>query len=255
MDSEGETGERRNYVTSAEAQRPADGCAGAAALEEAGGQRAQIIAATMHLIAHDGVTAVSTRKIAREAAVNLGTLHYRFGSKDDLLLAVLDAATSMMISALVVDVHPGDGLCTALAESFAALSALLDQAPSLPLVRCEVLLYAGRRPAHATSAFQQAQRFLDALHACYRVACAPGELGLIACDELAAVVSSSIDGLALQLTAGVPLSQQVATREQVLRALLALAPRSSTGPQTCSDDGTTGRPVGRFAETIRAVRK
>jgi AcrR family transcriptional regulator len=254
MDSEGETGERRKYVTSAEAHPPADGCAGAAPLEEAGGQRAQIIAATMHLIARDGVPAVSTRKIAREAAVNLGTLHYRFGSKDDLLLAVLDAATSTMIGALVVDVHPGGGLSAALVESFAALSALLDQDPSLPLVRCEVLLYAGRRLVQAVHAFQQQQRFLDALQACYRVACAPGEQGLIAYDELAAVVSSSIDSLALQWAAGVPLTEQTATRGHVLRALLALVPPSS---RTCGPVGvgTAGRPVSLRDEAIRSVRK
>jgi AcrR family transcriptional regulator len=208
----------------------------------------------MRLIARDGVTGLSTRKIAREAPVNLATLHYLFRSKDDLLLAVLDAATSSMIAELVVDVHPGGGLRAALAESFAALSRLLDQVPALPLVRCEVLLYASRRPAQPTSAFQQ-QRYLDALQICYRVACAQCELGLIACDELAAVVSSSIDGLALQMATGMPLPQQAATREHVLRALLALVPGPPTGQQACDDGGTAGRPVTQFEKTISSVRE
>ena len=87
-------------------------------------RRRQIIAATMRLIARDGVAALSTRKIAREAAVNLGTLHHLFGGKDDLLLAVLDAATSAMIAALILaDGHPGGGLRTALTESFTVLIA------------------------------------------------------------------------------------------------------------------------------------
>jgi hypothetical protein len=123
----------------------------------------------------------------------------------------------------------------------------------LPLVRCEVLLYAGRRPPQPACVFQQ-QRYLDALHAYYRLACAPGELGLIACDDLATVVSSSIDGLALQLATGVPLPQQEATRAHVLRVLLALVP-APIGPQARDGGGTAGRRATLFEETIRSMRK
>jgi AcrR family transcriptional regulator len=188
------------------------GCrTGAAGLEVGGGRRAQVIATTMCLIAREGVAALSTRKIAREAPINLATMHYLFGGKDELLLAVLDAATSAMIGALVVvDCHPGGGLRAALTESFATLCGLLDREPALPLVRCEVLLYARRRPIQSASALHQ-QRYLDALAVCYRAASAPGELGLVACEDLAAVVGSNIDGLALQLAEGVPLPQQEAT--------------------------------------------
>jgi AcrR family transcriptional regulator len=204
-------------------------------------RRAQIIAATMRLIARDGVAAVSTRTIAREAAVNLAALHDLFGRKDDLLLVVLDTATATMIAALVsVDVHPGWGLRAALTESFATLSAMLDREPVLPLVRCELLLYARRRPTRAAGAAQQG-RYLEALAACFRMAGAEGELGLPPSEELAAAVSSSIDGLALQTATGVPLSEQSATRDQVLRALLALVPRPSTGLQADGDGGGASR--------------
>jgi hypothetical protein len=67
------------------------------------------------------------------------------------------------------------------------------------------------------------------------------------------VVGSSIDGLALQTVAGVPLTQQEATRAHVLRALLALVP-TPTGPQVRDDGGTVGRPGSLFEETIRSVR-
>jgi AcrR family transcriptional regulator len=204
----------------------------------------------MRLIARDGAATLSTRKIAREAAVNLATLHNLFGRKDDLLLAVLDTATSMMIAALVVvDGHPGGGLRAALTESFATLCTLLDQEPALPLVRCEVLLYARRRPMQAAGALQQ-QRYLDALAVCYRVAGADGELGLLPSEELAAVVSSSIDGLALQTATGVPLPEQTATRAHVLRALRALVPVPLTGPQACDGGGNAAHPVSLFEEAI-----
>jgi AcrR family transcriptional regulator len=214
-------------------------------------RRTQIIGATMRLLACNGVATLSTRTIAREAQVNLGTLHHLFGHKDDLLLAVLDAATSVLIGALVaVDCRPGGGLRAALTESFATLCAMLDREPPLPLVRCEVLLYARRRSMHSASALQQ-QRYLEALQVCYRVACVPGEL-LIASDELAAVVSSSIDGLALQTAAGVSIPQQEATRMQVLRSLLALVTTLPSG-QEGRDDGTDWRSVRLLGEGSRAV--
>ena len=198
-------------------------------------RRAPIIAATMRLIARDGVAALSTRTIAREAAVNLATVYDLVGRKDDLLLAVLDAATSTMIAALVADALPGKGLRAALADSFAALCALLDQVPAPPLVRCAVLLHLSGRPAQAAAARQQ-QRYLDALAVCYRVAGAEGELGAIPGEELAVVVSSSLDGLAVQLAAGLPAAQQGATRAHLLGALLALVPPPHAGEQPRTED-------------------
>ena len=177
----------------------------------------------MRLIAREGVAALSTRTIAREAAVNLATVYDLVGRKDDLLLAVLEEATSAMIAALVVVTQPGTGLRAALADSFAALCTLLDQVPAPPLVRCAVLLYFSGRPAQAAAVRQQ-QRYLDALQVCYRVAGAQGEMGVIPAEELAVVVSSSLDGLAVQLVAGIPAAQQVATRAHLLGALLALVP-------------------------------
>jgi AcrR family transcriptional regulator len=233
-----EKDERREHVAPTELEPCGLRQMGAAASRMGSGRRGEIIDATMRLIVSGGVAAVSTRKIAREAAVNLATLHYLFSSKDDLLLAVLDAATSAIIAELVLEVHPGGGLHAALAESFAALCALLDRAPGLPVVRCEVLLYTGRRLAQPAGARQQ-QRFLEALQVCYRVAGAQGELALIGYDDLASVVSSSIDGLALHTAAGMPRPEQVATRAHVLRALLTLVPGPPTGPQACDDSTTT----------------
>src|SRR5215831_11429120 len=110
-----EKDEQRGHPAPTEPEPCAAWRAGAAVPGVGDGWRAQIIDATMRLIGRKGVAALSTRKIAREAPIHLATLHYRFGSKDDLLLAVLDAATSAMICALMaVDGRPGEGLRAAL---------------------------------------------------------------------------------------------------------------------------------------------
>ena len=219
-----ETGEQNEQVAVAEPRYLYQD--GRAVLGQSRGRRGQIIDATMRLIARDGVATLSTRKIAREAAVNLATLHYLFGSKDDLLLAVLDAATSTMIAALILDASPGSGVRVALAESFVALSALLDRQPATPVIRCEIRLYASGRPAQIAGGLQH-RRYLNALEVCYRVACAPGEIGLIASEDLAMVVAACIDGMALQRAMGMPAAMQAAARAHMLRALLALVPPES----------------------------
>ena len=55
------------------------------------GTRAAIIDAARTRLWTDGHTGVSTRKVAEAAGVPLSQLHYHFGSKQGLLLAVLEA--------------------------------------------------------------------------------------------------------------------------------------------------------------------
>src|SRR5438270_3214608 len=123
-------------------------------------RRAQIVAATYRAIAREGVAAITTRKLAAEAGVNLATLHSLFGSKDALLVAVLDQVSELMIEALALPAPAHQGLRAALAESAAALWALVDREPRLLLVRCELLLYLLRRPAHVEAARAQQRRYL-----------------------------------------------------------------------------------------------
>ncbi len=50
--------------------------------------RAALIAAALTIVERDGIAAATTRQIADEAGVPLGTVHYWFASKDDLLREV-----------------------------------------------------------------------------------------------------------------------------------------------------------------------
>src|SRR6266478_540619 len=67
---------------------------------------AEIIAAALRVLARDGIAETTTRKIATEANVNQAMLRYYFGSKDDLLFAVLQALmqqTSEIVSSVGLD--------------------------------------------------------------------------------------------------------------------------------------------------------
>lgn len=57
-------------------------------------RRRQILAAAMHVIAHEGLSLTTMEKVAKRARVSPGTVTFHFRSKDDLLLAALDAVAS-----------------------------------------------------------------------------------------------------------------------------------------------------------------
>jgi len=70
------------------------------------GRRAQLIAAATRVVARDGVAAATTRRIAQEAGVPHGLVHYWFSGKDELLeevvqgmLRQLEAVTSVSAAA------------------------------------------------------------------------------------------------------------------------------------------------------------
>ena len=53
--------------------------------------RAAILDATRERLLSDGYAGLSTRKVAAEAGVPLSQVHYHFGSKSGLVLALLEA--------------------------------------------------------------------------------------------------------------------------------------------------------------------
>src|SRR5262245_1476840 len=98
-------------------------------------RRSQVVAAAYRAVAREGVAAITTRKLAGEAGVNLATLNALLGGKDALLVAVLEHVTGRMIDALTLPARAHRGLRAAVADSSAALRALADRDPRLPVVR------------------------------------------------------------------------------------------------------------------------
>lgn len=53
-------------------------------------RRAELVAAAYAMIAEKGLEGIRTRDVAARAGVNISTLHYYFGTKEALLLAVVE---------------------------------------------------------------------------------------------------------------------------------------------------------------------
>lgn len=60
--------------------------------------KSRILDAAFRCLASDGYAALSMREIAREAGVNLALINYHFGTKDQLVVEVLDAANERLLA-------------------------------------------------------------------------------------------------------------------------------------------------------------
>jgi AcrR family transcriptional regulator len=159
-------------------------------------RHARILAATLRVVGRDGVASITTRKVAQEAGVNLSAVHRYFSSKDTLLLAALEQATSLMIVALPTPPGTDWSHCAAVDETCASLGVLIDAEPCLPLIRCELLLYLRHHPALNREARRQQERYVAALTGLYYSTSPVGEHAT-ACHAFAELVAAMVDGLAL----------------------------------------------------------
>src|SRR3954447_17342990 len=96
---------------------------------DAARNREKILRAANELFERDGVEAVTTDAVAREAGVSKGTLFHRFGSRAGLAMALLDEAERELQDALLRGPAPlGPGALPAdrLAAFFDAYLELLS---------------------------------------------------------------------------------------------------------------------------------
>ncbi|MCL8016230.1 TetR/AcrR family transcriptional regulator [Streptomyces sp. AS02] len=109
-------------------------------------RRPQLIKAAIDLMTREGVTAGSTRAIAAELGVAQATVHYTFGTKEDLYRAVMEQLTQDLVTqverAAPTDARFEDTIVT-LAE--ALWHTVLEQPASYQLLT-ELSMFALRTP-------------------------------------------------------------------------------------------------------------
>ncbi|MEO8249174.1 MAG: TetR/AcrR family transcriptional regulator [Burkholderiales bacterium] len=66
--------------------------------EDLGETKAQILEAAFRRLANEGYAHLSVREIAKDAGVNHALINYHFGSKDQLVIEVLDAANRKLLA-------------------------------------------------------------------------------------------------------------------------------------------------------------
>ncbi|GHO87433.1 TetR/AcrR family transcriptional regulator [Dictyobacter formicarum] len=168
-------------------------------LEPVSARRAGIIEAALRVLERDGIAETTTRKIASEAQVNQAMLRYYFGSKDELLFAVLQ--TLMQQTAEIAGMVEQDGrtLPEMIAHSLQAFWAYVESHPVQQVIQYELTLYALRHPESAWLARQQYDGYCTVVETLFETAIqATGQTCSISSAELARFVVAGIDGLILQ---------------------------------------------------------
>ncbi|MEI5102602.1 TetR/AcrR family transcriptional regulator [Streptomyces sp. PmtG] len=109
-------------------------------------RRPQLINAAIALMTREGVAAGSTRAIAAELGVAQATVHYTFGTKEDLYEAVMRQLTAD-VTAQVKAAAPADaGFEETLAAMAAALWRSVREQPATHQLLTELSMFALRAP-------------------------------------------------------------------------------------------------------------
>lgn len=158
---------------------------------------AELVEAAIRVIGRDGVSAATTRKIADEAGVPLGTVHYWFDDKNDLLEDVVAEVVTRLEKAVDQTGRPDGG------ASRADLRAALDDAwhvvveddPGAQLGLYELTALALRTP----SMRGLARRQYESYRATAARALAPALAGIdpARAAAVAELVAVTFDGLCL----------------------------------------------------------
>jgi AcrR family transcriptional regulator len=195
-----------------------------ASVESHGDRRGEILAAAVRVLAREGIVETTTRKIAHEADVNQATLAYYFGSKDGLLLAVLQEMMRTTQEIALAAAPPGVGLHDAITQGLRAFWAHVESTPELQVMQYELTLYALRTPEAAWLAREQYGGYSAVVQRLFEGACAAtGERCAIGCDELARFVVGGLDGLILQFVSDRDPVRARRDLENLIAAVIALA--------------------------------
>ncbi|QAY63647.1 TetR family transcriptional regulator [Xylanimonas allomyrinae] len=165
-------------------------------------RRAQLIEAALRVASHSGVEAVTIRAVAHEAGVSLGTVHYCFEDKDELLEAMgqsIRVEASDQINAIFTAAgDAGLDFATLAHQCADALLAGLKRYRQVRLLLLEMATTGARNTAMRPTALahleQSTQMALGLVTACAEAA---GITYRVDAAQVARSVTALIDGVEL----------------------------------------------------------
>lgn len=156
-------------------------------------RRRQLIEATVRLLQRDGADRVTTRAIATEAQAPLASIHYTFGSKDDVVRAAFDHVVNELLSELDLSIDTGAGMASAITKVFARVGELLED-PRFAIVLGDLT------PSDDPWMRSQSERVIDSCEQLLRrEADAAGEPApAMGFPQAARLAMAGVDGLIMQ---------------------------------------------------------
>lgn len=160
----------------------------------------QIVAAAIRVLSDVGVPATTLRAVAAEAGIPLGTLHYVFPSKDQLLQAVIAVVTDDIAAALREELVLDQGMEQALRRGIVNFwGKLVESDLGLQIMQYELTTYSLRSQGTGGLASSQYDRYTALVtEFCEQAARSAGERCAIGFDSLGRIALAVVDGLILQ---------------------------------------------------------
>lgn len=174
-------------------------------------RREQLIEATIDLAIREGLAAASVRRIADEANVSLGVVHYCFSSKEALLNAVAESFAAPILGPVAAAIEDGAGTLEERARrGFQTFLEVTKKAPGRQLLSYELAAWSIRGDGEAARLLYQT--YLDVIEGFLTRG-----LGLQGTDALS---TRSVARMVLTLTDGIALAwlvdgDEASARQQV----------------------------------------
>jgi len=163
-------------------------------------RRRQVVAAARAVLGRDGMSGGTLRAVAAEAGVPLGTVHYVFPSKEQLLRAVLEDVIEEISQAFQASAGDPTDLESAMRSSAQQVfSQLVEADTGGQVMQYELTMWALRTPGMADIARQQYQLYIDLITANWTSAATRAGVTLaVPVEQLARLFLAGADGLILQ---------------------------------------------------------
>ncbi|WP_424217138.1 TetR/AcrR family transcriptional regulator (plasmid) [Streptomyces sp. BI20] len=187
-------------------------------------RRPQLINAAIELMAREGVAVASTRAIAAELGVAQATVHYTFGTKEELYRAVLERLSGELIARVAGAEPPEAGFEETVAALVAALWRTVREQPDRHQVLMELTMLALRTPSlRATLDAQYREVAATTAAMLTAVAVRTGHRLATPAEEIAAFFTGAFDGLTVQRLTLTDPTLEAAGLRALVTSVLALA--------------------------------
>ncbi|MFG3322712.1 TetR/AcrR family transcriptional regulator [Streptomyces sp. NPDC048171] len=182
-------------------------------------RRPQLIKAAIDLMTREGVAAGSTRAIAAELGVAQATVHYTFGTKEDLYRAVMDQITDELVAQVQRAAPEDAGFERTFSALAGALWGTVREPTSHQQLLTELTMFALRVPGLNEARQSHYQRVIEVTaQVIAETADRTGQKLAESPETVARFFLSGFDGLTMQVLLCVP---DEATERTGLRALVA----------------------------------
>lgn len=173
-------------------------------------RREQLIEATIDLAIREGLAAASVRRIADEANVSLGVVHYCFSSKEALLNAVAESFATPILGPVAKAIGSSRGFENTVRTSFRTFWEVTQNAPGRQLLSYELAAWSIRGDGEAARLLYQT--YLDVIESFITQG-----MGIAGSDAL---TSRTLARMVLALTDGIMLAWLVDRDDEATQAVL-----------------------------------